>query len=186
MLSVTQYIANEFGSKKGLLRYVLFGIKKSFGNFSSATSLDQSNIERLVFVCSGNICRSPFGEAVSLSENFPAVSYGLHCRGNDPAFDKTLHFSETLGYDLTAHRSQNIADYVPLDSDLLIVMEPAHLLELNKLFPNTKKVLIGMLAKNKTVYLHDPYNTNDYFFIKCLRNIEVATKRLIENIRANR
>ncbi|MCW8107268.1 hypothetical protein OPS25_01955 [Alteromonas ponticola] len=182
MLSVTQYIANEFGSKKGLLRYVFFGIKNIFGNYNNAAHGEFKDVERLVFICSGNICRSPFGEAVSLREKFPAVSYGLHCRGDDPAFERTLKFAKELGYDLTTHRSQHISKYSPLDSDLLVVMEPAHLLELEALFPNSKKVLIGLLSQSKTVYLHDPYNTNDHFFVKCLKSIEFATKKLISDL----
>ncbi|MCW8091292.1 arsenate-mycothiol transferase ArsC [Alteromonas sp. ASW11-130] len=182
MLNVSKLIANEFGSKLGLLRYVLFGFKTGFGNYRRAIRINHANVNRLVFICSGNICRSPFGEVVSQQMNFPAISYGLHCRGDDPAFEKTIRVADKLGYDLTHHRSQNIKDYKPHDGDLLIVMEPAHLLELESILPDCKKVLIGMLSDQKTVYLHDPYNTNEYFFEKCLKAIEVATQRLIKEI----
>ncbi|NMH59049.1 low molecular weight phosphatase family protein [Alteromonas ponticola] len=182
MLNVSQKIADEFGSKRGLLRFLVFGIKNSFGHYKKATKVDLRDVRRLVFICSGNICRSPFGEEVSKVNDFEAVSYGLHCRGGDPAFEKTLHFSKELGYDLHAHRSQHISNYEPKTNDLLVVMEPAHLLELERLFPESKKVLIGILSSQRTVYLHDPYNTNDYFFLKCLRSIEIATKKLITQV----
>ena len=182
-MSYSQYIADTYGSKRGLARYVKFNIKKHLGAYKNADGRQIQNTKRLIYVCSGNICRSPFGEAVSLKAGFPAISFGLHCRGGDPAFEKTLNYASRHGYNLDRHRSTKMRDYTPLDGDLLIVMEPAHLDELNALYPNVNKVLIGQFASNKTVYLHDPFNTNQTFFDKCMQQIEEATLSLITTIK---
>ena len=182
-MKISDYIADEYGSKRGLARYAVFNTKKWFGVYRNAGKKQVAGTRRLIFICSGNICRSPFGEAVSLKAGFPAISFGLHCRGGDPAFEKTLDYARRHGYNLDGHRSTQMKEYQPEQGDLLIVMEPAHLMELEAQYPDTKKVLIGQFATTPTVYLHDPYNTNQQFFDKCMQQIEEATLSLITTIK---
>ena len=181
-MSISQYIADTYGSKRGLARYIKFNALASLGAYRHAKGNHVQHTQRLIYICSGNICRSPFGEFVAHKADFPAISFGLHCRGGDPAFAKTLDYAQRHNYALDSHRSTNMQDYEPEDGDLLIVMEPAHLAELDALYPNQNKVLIGLYAKPKTVYLHDPYNTNQVFFDKCMAQIEQATQALIKQI----
>lgn len=182
-MNYTKYIADNYGSKRGLARYIKFNLKHLLGTYRSADRDQVGKVERLIYICSGNICRSPFGEAVSMKAGFPAISFGLHCRGDDEAFEKTLHYAKRHGYNLERHRSARMQDYQPMPDDLLIVMEPAHLDQLNKLYPEQNKVLIGRFANKPTVYLHDPYNTNQVFFDKCMQQIEEATLSLINTIK---
>ncbi|MDM7859643.1 hypothetical protein QTP81_03350 [Alteromonas sp. ASW11-36] len=185
-MSIFGWVANEFGSKQGLLRRVKFDLAYLLGAYRNASPSKLTAFNRLVFICSGNICRSPYGEAISRALGFPTVSYGLHCRGGDPAFAKTLDFAQRMEVEVSNHRSQNIEDYRPEGKDLLVVMEPRHLSELEEMFPQTQKILIGLVSPMRTAYLHDPYNTNQYFFDKCLENIAIATQRLIESDNATR
>lgn len=182
-MNYSKFIADTYGSKRGLARFIKFNTKRFFGSYRAADHKNVSHIKRLIFICSGNICRSPFGEAVSMKVGFPAISFGLHCRGGDPAFEKTLDYAQRHGYNLERHRSARMADYQPQPGDLLIVMEPAHLDELNRLYPDQDKILIGRYADNPTVYLHDPFNTNQIFFDKCMQQIEEATLSLINTIK---
>lgn len=181
-MNYNQYIADTYGSKRGLARYIKFNMQHKLGVYASANKKQVKGAQRLIYICSGNICRSPFGEAVAIKAGFPAISFGLHCRGNDEAFAKTLDYAKRHNYPLTEHRSAKMSDYVPQPNDLLIVMEPAHLQELNALYPQQKKVLLGLFAKPPTVYLHDPFNTNQVFFDKCMQQIEHATLSLIQAI----
>ncbi|WP_018983103.1 arsenate-mycothiol transferase ArsC [Salinimonas chungwhensis] len=182
-MSVSQYIADTYGSKRGLARYVKFNARRWLGAYKGSCGEQIKGTKRLIFICSGNICRSPFGEYVAHRANFPADSYGLHCRGGDEAFAKTLDYGRRHEYPVEEHRSKHINDYTPQEDDLLVVMEPAHLDELDALFPETKKVLLGLFADPPTVYLHDPFNTNVIFFNKCMKKIELATRSLIEAIK---
>lgn len=181
--SISSKIANQFGSKKGLLRFVYFGAIQKLGLFNQFKPKDLKKVKRLVYVCSGNICRSPLGEFVAHANDFPSISFGLHCRGDDPAFSKTLTYGQKKGYPIEQHRSTNMKEYQPSESDLLIVMEPAHAKELKELFPNVQQVLLGFLTDWNNVYIHDPYNTNVYFFERCMEQISLATERLIRSIR---
>ncbi|WP_334013432.1 arsenate-mycothiol transferase ArsC [Alteromonas sp. S167] len=178
------FLADKFGSKKGFCRFLLFGGLQFFGAFNKFKPKNIEKTKRLIFVCSGNICRSALGHLIAEKEKFPSDSFGLHCRGNDPAFDKTVAYGLERNLEVTEHRSKNIREYKPMAGDLLIVMEPKHLVELRELFPEVKLLLLGFLTDYNNVYIHDPYNTNNAFFYLCMEQISVATKRLVRLINA--
>ena len=86
MLSaLTQYISDNFSSKRGLIAALKYKLLYLFGFYRVYQHIDFNTVSRLVFVCSGNICRSPFGEYIAKAKGLNAVSYGLQCRGGDKA-----------------------------------------------------------------------------------------------------
>lgn len=184
MNAVEKFVANQYGSKRGLLNSWKFKLKQSLGLYSDASGKQLSETRRLVFICSGNICRSALGEYVAKEASFPAVSFGLHCRGGDPAFEKTLDYGRKHHYPIDNHLSANIKDYQPQAGDLLVIMEPQHLVETNLLLPDVNKFLLGFMANPKNVYIHDPYSTNEAFFEACMDGIATATRSLIGKINA--
>ncbi|WP_100643213.1 low molecular weight phosphatase family protein [Alteromonas facilis] len=179
MEKASLFIANRYGSKKGLLRYYWYGLLQRLGIYSKYRLNTHNEINRLVYICSGNICRSPLGDVYARSLGFESVSFGLHCRGGDEAFEKTLQYGLQQSLPIEEHRSQNISHYEPRKGDLLIVMEPNHLEDLETQFPETPKLLLGFLTDWENVYIHDPFNTNVVFFDRCMKEIEKATLRLI-------
>lgn len=178
------FIANTYGSKVGAIRFYMFGIAQLLGRFNAYRPKNLDWIERLIFICSGNICRSPLGHCVADSIGFQTDSYGLHCRGDDEAYAKTIKYGKKHDLPVQLHRSKNIRDYEPRDTDLLIVVEPSHLKELNEILPTSRKLMLGFLTKSKNVYIHDPYSCSEEFFESCMEDIELATKRLVKEINA--
>lgn len=174
---LTDWIADKYGSKKGLLRFWHFNMRALLGAYKSQNRSSQP-FKRLVFLCSGNICRSPYGEVVARSLGIDTISFGLHCRGGDPANDRAIAYANKRGLDLSNHRSQHISQYKPQNHDLMLVMEPSHLMQLQALNLNVETRFIGHFTKPSTVYLHDPYNTNDVFFEYCLAIIHDAVENL--------
>lgn len=87
---LTDWIADKYGSKKGLLRFWHFNMRALLGAYKSQNRSSQP-FKRLVFLCSGNICRSPYGEVVARSLGIDTISFGLHCRGGGPPMSEPLH-----------------------------------------------------------------------------------------------
>lgn len=174
---LADWIADNYGSKTGLLRYCRFNAKALFGAYKTNSGSSQP-FKRLVFLCSGNICRSPYGEVVARSLGVDTISFGLHCRGGDPANERAVAYAAKRGLDLSGHRSQHISLYEPQCGDLMLVMEPSHLVHLQALNLGVETHFIGSFVKPSTVYLHDPYNTNDIFFEHCLGIIHDAVENL--------
>ncbi|KAA1258508.1 Low molecular weight protein-tyrosine-phosphatase YfkJ [Rubripirellula obstinata] len=88
-------------------------------------------IKRVLFVCMGNICRSPAGEAVMkrFAEEFDvdvdvdsAGTHGYHV--GDPADARMLEAAEQRGYELKSlGRKVTAADLNPEKFDLVLAMD---------------------------------------------------------------
>lgn len=184
-MSVTEAIKNRYGSKKGLLRYIAYELLRMLGVYRSLTKIDFAQVKRLVFVCHGNICRSPLGEAVARQQGVPAISFGLDTRGNDSADPRAIAWAQANGYNLQEHITKRVDQYEPQAGDLLIGMEPKHIRKLQAQFAQApvQITLIGLWLKSPLAYLHDPYNAKPEFFSRCESFVAESTKELLHAIK---
>jgi protein-tyrosine phosphatase len=182
---IRSHINDHYGSKRGLLKHFSFAAHGLLGRFRRYKKIDWSRVDRIIFICQGNICRSPLAEYVARAEGANTESFGLDCGDQYPADPRAIRFGSTLGLDLEAHRSRNIAVYQPLPGDLLIVMEPMHL-------PGTiassrdiaQVTLAGLWLRTPRPYIHDPYSSGDTFFARCETFVSEAARRIAQNARA--
>jgi len=181
------YINDNFGSKRGLLNSFLYGLKTKLGFYREYEDIDFAQIRRLIFVCSGNICRSPLAEYVAKADGFLAESYGLHCRGGDTADWRAIEIGSNNNLDMRGHTTRNILDYTYRKGDLVVGMELGHIVELIAIVGEAPpKTTAMMWAAKKNIYLHDPFSANEIFFEKCELSLIDAVKRLVvcaKNIR---
>jgi protein-tyrosine phosphatase len=189
MLSaITQFINDNYGSKRGFIAAFKYKLLFSLGFYRSYQNIDFNAVNRLVFICSGNICRSAFGEYMGKAKGLNAVSYGLHCRGGDKADPRAIHEASIRDVDMQNHITRNIFEYKGQEGDLLLVMEPRHLVELNTHEVKYGQVTIAPLwSENITPYLSDPFTANTRFFSHCESVVEqcvnnVHTKLIQRNI----
>lgn len=181
--SIDQAIKNRFGSKRGLLKASRYRASMLFGAYGPYRQLDFGQINRLILICSGNICRSALAQVVAESVNVPADSYGLHCRGGDPADPRAIAYAESIGLDLSSHITKNIKDYQAKPGDLLVGMEPRHVEALRSILtPGTAVTLAGLWLPNPSPYIHDPHNSNDKFFRDCENLVAESTRNLAKRI----
>lgn len=87
---------------------------------------------RLLFVCTGNTCRSPMAEAIArqLSDEralaVTASSAGTSAWEGAPASDGALLVALEEGLDLSVHRAQVLSRELVAAADLILVMSPHH------------------------------------------------------------
>ena len=180
--SIKHSIAKRYGSLRGALRYFHYQLLLQCGFYRRYSRIDFRRVRRLVFICSGNICRSPLGECVANSLGFPSVSYGLHCRGGDPADSRALAYARSVGLDMDGHRTQNIKSYRPAEGDLLVGMEPAHLRELEEILGRDRAMTSVMLwGRPTSIYLHDPYCCCIQYFNFCEAKLFKAVEVIIRH-----
>lgn len=87
------------------------------------STLDWSRVKRLVFVCKGNICRSPYAEARARIARVEAISCGITAAPGAAADPSALRNGFLRDVDLSSHRSRRL-DQVELDAaDLLVTMD---------------------------------------------------------------
>lgn len=179
-----QTIKNHYGSKYGLKNQWKYSVMAKLGDFECYKQIDFTQIKRLVFVCAGNICRSPLAESIALKAGVAATSYGLSCRGGDAADPRAIAYANQHGWDLRQHITKNIQLYTPQEGDLLVGMEPFHSKVLSEYFGSDKSItLIGLWLPKSKAYIHDPYNANPIFFNRCEDEIASATLALVSKLR---
>jgi protein-tyrosine phosphatase len=85
----------------------------------------------ILFVCSGNICRSPYAEGylrhrLGDRAGFRVVSAGTLGIHGGPASPETVRLAEESGFDLRGHRSRGVTYEAVDEADRILVMEDAH------------------------------------------------------------
>ncbi len=87
-----------------------------------------SNAIKVLFVCTGNICRSPMAEVLfaHLAPDVEVGSAGTMDWSGQPAHEYAIAAMAERGLDLSAHRSRRLSEYLVDESDLIVVMTRNH------------------------------------------------------------
>ncbi|MEQ8184782.1 MULTISPECIES: hypothetical protein [Marinobacter] len=176
---MNRLVYERFGSKKGLFLYIYYLLLAQAGLYSRYAHVRPKRNQRLVFVCSGNICRSPLAEAYARSLGKDSASCGLHCGDGFAADHRARNFANQRGLSLESHKTVNVRDFEFQDTDLIVVMEPAQITSFHdKIGKKYQLVLAGSYCDRPYPYIHDPFNTCDEFFTHCEQRVMEAVRGL--------
>lgn len=149
---------------------------------------------RLLFVCLGNICRSPTAAGVFAAlaakdglavEVESAGTLGHHA--GDGADPRTVRHAHARGYDLSAHRARQLraADFAAFDR--ILAMDEANLTELRRLCPPAHEGKLRLLLADTPDAggreVPDPYDGGPEGFERVLDLVEAASRRLVAELR---
>src|SRR5262249_19585881 len=104
---------------------------------------------RVLFVCTGNICRSPLAAALWKKRHprLAAASAGFIPRAGRPSPDSVQAAAGAGGVSLADHRSRTLDETMLRESDVIVLFEPRNFVELRRAFPEyvDKIVMLGAL-----------------------------------------
>lgn len=180
-----QVIDRNHGTTRGWVRSTLAQLEYVTGRIDEHTQPQAAQVQRLVFVCLGNINRSAFAEQVARSLGAQTCSIGLSTATGVPAFHKAVETAPEFNLDLRAHRATDLKDYSRRDGDLLLAMEIRHARQLVAAgIPKASVALLGHWASPHRIHLHDPHTLSDAYFRTCFTLIHSAVHGLVRDLRA--
>lgn len=130
-------------------------------------------IENILVVCVGNICRSPMGEFF-LKHNNPNLnisSAGLSALVNHPADDKAIFCMDQKHIDIRTHRARQINEDLISQSDLILTMSLNQQKHIEQHWPFAKGKVFR-LGHWQGENVPDPYRHDQAFFNETCKNIE--------------
>jgi protein-tyrosine phosphatase len=146
-------------------------------------------VKKVLFVCTGNICRSPTAEGVlrhlAKDANVPihVESAGTHDYhvGNAPDQRSQQH-ARGRGYDLSTQRARQVRRRDFEEFDLIVAMDRGHLEILQDNCPEQHQHKLRMLVQGHDV--PDPYYGGAEGFEQVLDMVEAACLGLVSEIKA--
>lgn len=138
---------------------------------------------QILFVCSGNICRSPFAEYYAkriLPRVINIKSCGFHERPNRASPRQAIDSAKTFNVDLRNHRSISISTLLVEASDIVFVFEEKNYDRFVGAFPEhiNKVFFLGDLKDTGDYEIEDPYNGDHKKFGTIYKQICLALDSL--------
>lgn len=140
--------------------------------------------KHILFICTGNTCRSPFAQVVF---NTLARQRGLGCQAEScgmaavagqPPFQEGVQAAARLGYQLEQMRARPCTPYLLDWADEIYAMSPSHLRALQLAVPEAG-AKAALLAGNG---VPDPFGGGPEAYDQAYTAIEQAVKELLDRI----
>ena len=143
----------------------------------------------ILFVCTGNICRSPTAEAVlrhlaaqeGIELHIASAGIGDWHVGSAPD-ERAQHHAKSRGYDLSALRARQVTKRDFVEFDLILAMDRGHLRTLQRMAPAEHRHKIRLFLAQEDV--PDPYYGGPEGFERVLDLVEAACRDLLRELKS--
>jgi protein-tyrosine phosphatase len=152
---------------------------------------------KILFVCTGNICRSPIAQGIlereittrNLSAYMQTDSAGTHAREGLAPDPFAIDVAARMGAEISAQRSRRLRLDDFYHFDWLVALDLGHLDQLRFMRPadatgNVRLLLAGMAGRGDAE-VPDPYGQRIEEFEFAARLIDVGVRNLLEQISVN-
>lgn len=149
----------------------------------------------VLFICMGNICRSPTAEGVfrhfveqrGLQESIRIDSAGTHAyHSGEPSDRRAIAAAARRGYDMTGIRARRVRDEDFEEFDLVIAMDDQNLQNLQEMAGPALSAKVSLFldySSGDVSEVPDPYYGGAKGFERVLDLVEDASRGLLEMLR---
>lgn len=146
---------------------------------------ETKNIKSVLFVCTGNTCRSPMAE-VLLADRLPELtvsSAGLATVAGLPASIGAIDAMDAMGLNLDYHRSRQLSSYLLADADLVLCMSNSHKETILSALPEmTDKVFTLGEYAGMPQDIADPFGGDSEEYTACAEQLADLIDKVAEKL----
>lgn len=175
---IRDWIDRRYGTHRGFARLALAHLEQRFRLLDGVRSVRWDAVQRLVFVCQGNIARSAFADALARELGMRSASFGLATSSGMGAHPPVVEAAREFGLDLSGHTTTAVEDYEFVEGDLLLAMEPRQVrrLRAQHRFDSVPITLLGLWGPREVPHLHDPFGLSEGYLRTCLGRISESVQ----------
>lgn len=147
------------------------------------TRRDDKSMKTILFVCTGNTCRSPMAQGIfnSIAKeknlDWRAKSAGLAAFSGMPYSKNAVLACEKLHIDIRQGRACSLGEVDPDSIDLFCPMSVSHALALTDIGVDKEKIIL--LKKDGVC---DPYGGDEAVYDACCQEILEAVRNLVQKL----
>ena len=141
-------------------------------------------MKTILFVCTGNTCRSPMAECLlramiekrGHADEWRVLSAGTYAMSGAPASQGSLRAMQRRGLSLEDHKSQAVTRVLLDQADLVIGMSASHIMQLRMMYPDCRTPMRAF----DDPPVSDPYGGTDADYERAARDIERQLPHLLD------
>ena len=149
---------------------------------------------RVMFVCTGNICRSAMAEGLFIklikdnNLKIDVYSCGIYAENGDYATYNAIEAARYYDADISNHRATNIRSSQIEDMDIILCATNAHKNMVISMYPEliskvyTMKEYAELDEDGKDMDIKDPWGYDMETYRRCIQEISLCIEKIIEKI----
>jgi len=161
------------------LRYWRLRLRRTLGFRDEGTTGPAGAVGSVVYICRGNIIRSPMAEALlrrSLARRGAAgvvvSSAGLYARRGQRADARARRAARLLGIELEGHRARPVTPALMERADLIVPMDSLIEADLRGRYPRAAHKIALLQAsdgggRRRPIEIRDPYDLDEAEILRC-------------------
>ena len=137
----------------------------------------------IIFVCTGNTCRSPMAEVIakSLMPDLTITSVGVAASAGSPASINACNVMEEWGLNLASHKSKIINRDMLAGSNLVLTMTKSHLAVVKSLCKEARAFTLAEYVGNDKD-ISDPFGGDIKTYQDCAEEIKTLVQKVLKSV----